>query len=116
MAASFREGHLVGDGSTYAPLWGAGVTVITPLPSESGTPPADPLSGGNSGKLTVFVNQGTATDPTYVRLGNSGDGRPYVATENAQAIASIPISPGDAIPEIKAPSGVYIDFRLGVLS
>lgn len=111
MAPAFREGHLVGDGTNWVPLWAQ----VTPLPTESGTPPANPLSDGVSANLVVYINQGNSTDLTQVRIGNSGDGRKYIATENGQAIAIIPISPGDPEPEILSPADVYVDFRLEVL-
>ncbi|MEM1425678.1 MAG: hypothetical protein AAGF75_03885 [Cyanobacteria bacterium P01_H01_bin.130] len=115
MATTFRDGHITGDGTNWEPLWGSGVTAITPLPAESGTPPADPLAGAKTANLLLYLNQGEVGDPVSQRFGNSGDGMPFLATANAQAIVTIPVSPGDAIPEVLVPSGMRLDFRLEVL-
>ena len=109
-----RDGHVTGDGATWVPLWGSGATAITPLPSEGGTPPVDPLNGGITANLLLYLNPGTETTPVAQRFGNSGNGTPFLATENAQAIATIPVSPGDGIPEVLVPNGMRLDFRLEV--
>lgn len=111
-----RDGHVTGDGSTWVPLWGSGATAITALPSESGTPPTDPLNGALTANLLLYIHPGDVANPVAQRFGNSGDGTDFVVTENAQAIATIPVSPGDAIPEVKVPSGIRLDFRLEVFA
>ena len=113
---TIRDGHVTGDGTTWVALWGPGVTAITPLPAESGTPPADPLSGAVTSNLLLYLHPGTETNPVQQRFGNSGDGVPFRATENAQAIATVPVSPGDSIPEVLVPSGMRLDFRVEVFA
>ncbi|MGD1938384.1 MAG: hypothetical protein ACFCA4_12630 [Cyanophyceae cyanobacterium] len=111
MAQAFREGHIRGDGVNWIPLWGQ----ITLLPSESG-PLSTPFdSESTSANLIVYVNQGDSGDLTKVRLGNSGDGRHYIAEPHGQCTAVIPLSPGDPEPEILSPADIYVDFRVEVL-
>ena len=111
-----RDGHVTGDGVTWVALWGVGATAISPLPAEGGTPPADPLTGAVTSNVLLYLNPGSVTAPVAQRFGSSGDGTPFLATENAQAIAQIPVSPGDAIPEVLVPSGMRLDFRLEVFA
>ena len=111
---TIRDGHVTGDGVNWEPLWGVGVTAITPLPSEGGTPPADPLAAAVTSNLLLYLNPGSDTTPVEQRFGNSGGGTPFLATQNAQAIATIPVSPGDAIPEVLVPNGMRLDFRVEV--
>lgn len=113
---TIRDGHVTGDGTTWEPLWGVGITAITPLPAEGGSPPANPLAGAVTANLLLYLNQGGVGDPVSQRFGSSGDGTPFLATANAQAIATIPVSPGDAIPEVLVPSGMRLDFRLEVFA
>ena len=113
---SLRDGHVTGDGTTWFPLWGSGATAITALPAESGTPPADPLNGALTANLVLYLNPGAVVGNVAQRFGNSGTGMEWRATENAQAIIQIPVSPGDAIPEVLVPSGVRLDFRLEVFA
>ena len=110
MATTFRGGHFTGDGN-WQNVWAA----VSPLPDESGTPPADPLAGALHGTLTVYICQGSVTQLTYLRIGDTGDPRPLLGAENGQAIATIPVIPGEDAPQIQAPTGVIIDFSLGVL-
>ncbi len=113
---TIRDGHVTGDGVTWEPLWGVGITAITPLPAEGGSPPADPLAGAVTANLLLYLNPGAETIPVEQRFGNSGDGALFLATANAQAIATIPVSPGDAIPEVLVPNGMRLDFRLEVFA
>ena len=113
---TIRDGHIAGDGVTWTPLWGAGATAITALPSESGTPPTDPLNGALTANLLLYIHPGATVASVAQRFGNSGNGTDFRVTENAQAIATIPVSPGDAIPEVLVPSGMRLDFRLEVFA
>ena len=113
---TIRDGHVAGDGVTWEPLWGVGITAITPLPAEGGNPPADPLAGAVTANLLLYLNQGESTSQVFQRFGNAGSGTPFLATQNAQAIATIPVSPGDSIPEVLVPNGMRLDFRLEVFA
>jgi len=126
MAPSFRDGHFVGDGDNWVPLWAK----ITPLPEEEGTPPENPYDRGDSdgsstasgsdsratsANLIVYINQGLSGSVTQVHIGSQGDGRSYLGSEYGQAIVVIPLSPGDPEPEILSPADVPIDFRLEIV-
>ncbi|MEM1426170.1 MAG: hypothetical protein AAGF75_06420 [Cyanobacteria bacterium P01_H01_bin.130] len=111
-----RDGHVDGDGATWVPLWGVGASAITALPAEGGSPPADPLAGAMTANLLLYLNPGIVVESVAQRVGGAGNGATFRATENAQAIATIPVSPGDAIPQVLVPSGMRLDFRLEVFA
>ena len=108
----FYAGKMTGDGVTWAKLY----PNITPLPNES--PPVNPLEGASSADLILFVCQGSATAPTYIRLGDnaSDEGDGFLAKQFGQAKVFYPLSPGSSPPELKIPTGATVLFKLGILS
>ena len=111
MAIAFRDGHLAGN-DNWQPLWPA----ITPLPDENNTPPTNPLDGSLSATLILYISQGNATGGTFLKLGDTGEEREYLAVDKAQAKVTIPLSPLTPAPQIKLPSGAITDFKLQVHS
>ena len=65
--------------------------------------------------LTLTINQNDSAELTQVRLGSSGPVRQFIAEQNAQAFASIPLTPGGPEPQILSAADMVVDFQLGIL-